>query len=91
MRNRGIVRARFFYLQEEERLEGLTLGGGGDVFLYCEMNEEGFEMRSSHIFWMLFIMEEDIAFVPVDILFLGVVGVVLDTDDITDRIEEFLR
>jgi hypothetical protein len=33
-------------------------------------------------------MEEDIAFDPVNVLFFGVVGIVLEADDIADPIKE---
>ena len=64
------------------------MGGGSDVEVYGQVGEEGFDFRGSHIFGMSFVVEEDEAFDPVDVGFLGADGVVFEADGLTNSIEQ---
>ena len=54
------------------------------------MGQESFNLGLSHGAWMGFVMEEDEAADPVEVLFFGFVSVVFDTQRIPDFFEQFL-
>jgi len=62
------------------------LRGGGNVLFDCQMGDaaRGFDFGTAYIVWMLQVVEKDAAFEPVDVGLLGVRGMVLEPDGVTD-------
>jgi hypothetical protein len=58
-------------VKEEEAAQGLVLGGGGDVFVHCEVGKELSDFVFAHLVGMAFVVEEDVAPDPIDIGLLG--------------------
>ena len=77
-------------VQEEQRVEGLVLGGGSNFLLDSQVGEEGFDLGAAHFPRMAFVVEEDVAFDPVNIGLLGADGVVFAPDGLTDLVKELL-
>jgi hypothetical protein len=54
-------------VEEENGLEGLILGRGGDVFVDSQVGEEGFDFLGAHFLGVAFAVEEDKAADPIHI------------------------
>jgi hypothetical protein len=54
-------------VEVEDSTEGLVLGSSGDVSLDRQVGEESFDLRSSHIDGVSFVVEEDEAFDPIEV------------------------
>jgi len=78
-----------FAVQEEERVEGLILGGGSDVLVNSQVGEEGFNFWYAHLFGMSFIVEEDKVLDPGDISFFCTDGIVFTANGIAHLVQEF--
>src|SRR6266536_5027389 len=78
-------------VEKEECGKGLVLGRGGDLFVNCQVGEEGFNFRRIHLAGMALVVKEDEALNPVGIGFFGTDGIVLDTQGLANLIEEFGR
>lgn len=76
-------------VEEEDSGEGLILGGGGDILFDGEVGDEGLDFGGAHVFGVVFVVEEDVAFDPVFVGLFGAVGVVFETDGVGDLVEEF--
>jgi hypothetical protein len=51
------------------------------------MDKKSFDLCATHFSRMAFVMKQDISFCPVNIGFFGAVGVMLQTDCITNLVE----
>lgn len=60
-------------VEEEDGAEGLILGGGGDVLFGGEVGDECLDLGRAHVFWVAFVVEEDVAFDPVLVGLFGAV------------------
>jgi len=83
--------AQDFAVEEQDGLEGLIPGGGGDLFVDGQVGEEGLDFGDAHLFGMAFVVEEDVAPDPVDVSFFGAVGVVFAAQRISHAIQQFRR
>src|SRR5262249_25753195 len=72
----GSSTRRISRLEEEQRVEGLVLGGRGDAVTDCERGQEGRDFRVAHLRGMALAVEEDVALDPVDVRLLGPAAVV---------------
>ena len=82
-------------VQQQQGVENLVLGGGRNIALLSRVGEKGFDLRCAHLGGMagetLFrFMEEDIALRPMDIGFLGGIGIVFEADGVAQLVEQFL-
>lgn len=68
-------------VEEEDGVEGLVLGGGGDLFLGGEVSEEVFDFGLAHVDRVAFAVEGDEAPDPIHVLSFGLVGVVFAAQD----------
>lgn len=78
-----------FAVEEEDGAKGLVLGGCGNVAFDGEVGEEGADFGCAHFCRMFFVVKEDIAPRPVNVDFLGAVGVMFGTQGIRQLIEQF--
>ncbi len=78
-------------VEEDEGVERLVLGGGGDVEVDSQVGEEGFDLGLAHPGGVLFVVEQDEAADPVQIDLLGLVGVALAAQDVADLLEQARR
>ncbi len=77
------------FIKENNGIEGLTLGGGGDISLNCQMGQEGFNLPFTHIPGMgLPPVVPDIAHDPIAIGLFGAIGVVVIPQDLSNLIHE---
>ncbi len=60
-------------VEEEDGAEGLILGGGGDVLFGGEVGDECLDFGRAHVFWVAFVVEEDVAFDPILVGLFGAV------------------
>lgn len=65
------------------------MGGCGYVAFVGEMVEELADLGFGHVFWVAFVVEEDVAAYPADVSVFGVDGVVLEACGLSDLVEEF--
>ncbi len=82
-------------VQEQQSVENLVLGGGRNIALLREVGEKGFDLRRAHLCevageTLFHVIEEAIALRPMDIGFLGGIGIVLEADGVTQLVEQFL-
>jgi len=73
------------------RLNARVLDEGGDVLFDSELGEEGLYFWLAHFFGVAFVVEENVAFDPIEVSLFGAVGVVLGARDVTSLIEKFFR
>ena len=71
-----------FAVEKEDGAEGLVLGGGGDVPFGGEVDDVGADLVGAHLGGMFFMMEKDEAAHPVEVGFLGAVGIVFGAQGI---------
>ncbi|MCG8348414.1 MAG: hypothetical protein MI924_11625 [Chloroflexales bacterium] len=76
---------------QEECGQGLVLGRSGDLFMDCQVGEEGFNFGRIHRAGMARVMKEDQALNPVGICFFSTDGIVLNPQDLANLIAEFGR
>jgi hypothetical protein len=69
-------------------MKGLILSGRADLSLDREVSEEGFNFWSIHFVGMTFVVEENKPPDPLNISFFGAVGVMLETNSISNLVEE---
>jgi hypothetical protein len=74
--------------EEEECVECLVLGGGGDLALDGEVCEEGADVRGAEVSRVAAVMEEDEATDPTEVGDLGAEGVVFAAEDEAGLIED---
>ncbi len=80
---------KHFFVKENYGIEGLTLGGGGDLLLNRQMGQEAFNLLLTHIPGMgLASMVPDIAHDPVAIGLFGAIGIVMIPQDLSNLIHE---
>jgi len=82
-------------VQEQQGVESLVLDGGRNVAILRQVGKKGFDLRCAHLGGVaaetLFrFMEEDIALRPMDIGFLGGIGIVFEADGVAQLVEQFL-
>jgi len=77
-----------FTVEEEDGAESLILGGGGNVPLSCEVGKEGSDFGGAHLCRVAFVMEEDVAFGPIQVGFFGAVGVMFEANDIAHTFDK---
>jgi len=76
-------------IEEEERAEGLVLGGSRDMLLCGEVREKSLDFRGAHFGGVALAVKEDEAAHPLDIGLLGAVGIVPSAKGLTHLVEEF--
>jgi len=77
------------FVEENNGIEGLSLGGGGDISLNSQMGQECFNFLFTHFPRMgLNLMVPDIAHYPIAIGLFGTVGVVVISKDLSNLIHE---
>jgi hypothetical protein len=77
-------------IEEQEGPESLVLSGGGDMFLDGQVGEKGFDLGSAHFGRVTHVVEVDVALDPADVGLLRAIGIVFETDRITDLIQQLL-
>lgn len=55
------------------------------------MSQERFNFSVAHVFGMVLVMKEDVAANPIKIAFLSAVGIVLQSNDIANLIQQLLE
>jgi hypothetical protein len=70
-------------VEEQKGAEGLILSGGSDIFVHCQVGQEGFDLGSAHLGRMADVVEVDVAFDPVDVGLFGADGIMFDPDGVT--------
>jgi len=70
----SILRTSRSSIKEKDGVEGLVLGGGGNVFINGKMGQKGLDLFFSHLTRMFFLMEEQITLNPVQICLFGAVS-----------------
>ncbi len=75
-------------VEEGDGAEGLVLGGGRDIAVCGEVDDELLYFGDAHFAGVFFVVEEDVAANPVDIGFFGALGVVFSADGVADLFEE---
>ena len=73
------------------RLNVRVLDEGGDVLFDSEVGEKGLYFWLAHFFGVAFVVEEKVAFDPVEVSLFGTVGVVLGARDAASLFEKFFR
>ncbi len=56
-------------VQKQNGVEGLVLGGGGDLLIHGQVGQEGLDFRNAHVLGMSFAVIENVAFDPADVSF----------------------
>jgi hypothetical protein len=74
------------FVEEGDGVEGLVLGGGGDLLLDGEVREESFDFGLAEVGGVAFVVEEDEAAHPVDVGSFGGEGVVFALEDVAKAI-----
>lgn len=69
-----------FPVEEEQGVEGLVLRRCGDIFIHCEMREEGLDFRTAHLFRITVMLKRQVAGHPREIALFGPNRVVLQAD-----------
>jgi len=69
MARRTILNAEDLAIEEEQRVEGLVLGGRRDAVTNRECRQEGRDLRGPHLGRMALAMEEDVTLDPMDYAF----------------------
>lgn len=77
-----------FAIEEEESAGGLVLGRGGDFANQSEVGEEGAYFGRAHLGRVLFVVEEDVTFDPLEISFFGAKRIVENAKAIASRFEK---
>ncbi len=77
--------------EEEQGVEGLVLGGSGDLPPNGQIGEERFGLLLSYFLGIPFVVEEDKSFNRKDIGLFSGPGVVFPSNRLTDLIEKFFR
>jgi hypothetical protein len=77
------------FIEKNDGIQGLILGGCGDILLGGQMGEKGSYFRFSHFLRVAFMMKKDILENPANITFFGLVAIMSGADDIAHVIEEF--
>ena len=75
-------------VKEEQRTEGLVLGGGGDVAVKVEMGEKGGDFFFAHLVGMAFAVEEDEAANPIEVSVFCADAVTFDAKMPADAVEK---
>ncbi len=60
-----------FRVQKQQRAERLVLGRCGDVLLYSQVGEKGFDLNDTHLLGMALVVKEDVARNPGHVGFFG--------------------
>ena len=84
------VQRQFEYLpiEEEQGAERLVLRGGSNAFLYGQVGEESLDLGSAQVFGITFAVEQKVAFDPLDVGLLSIIGVVFEPERIPDLIQQ---
>lgn len=80
--------AQHFLVEEEQGVEGLVLGGGGDVALDGEVVEIGDDFGLAHLFGVALAVEEDEPLGPVEVGLLGADAIVAAAEDVAHLAEQ---
>ena len=72
----------------QERSQGLVLGRGGNVHVNRQVSKEDFNFEVSHFTGVAFVMKENIAFYPIEISFLGAVGVMFNPHGVAHLVQQ---
>src|SRR5215470_5869158 len=88
MARRTILNAEDLAIEEEQRVEGLVLGGRRDTVTNSECRQEGRDLRGPHLGRMALAMEEDVTLDPMDVWLLSPPAVVACANGETDAVEE---
>lgn len=83
------VNTQDFPVEKQQRVKRLVLSGGGHVEIDRQMGEKCFNFRPPHVFWVLFVVEQDEAFNPGNISVFGADGIMPYADGVSDLIEQF--
>ena len=76
-------------IKENDGIQGLTLGGGGQLLLNRQMGQEGFNLLFTHFTGMGFApVVPDIAHDPIAIGLFGAISVVVILQDLSNLIHE---
>jgi hypothetical protein len=78
-------------VEEEERREGLVLGGGRDAAVRRERGQEGVDLGFAHFVGMPFAVEDDEPPDPADVRLFGAEAVVAHAERGTNAVEELHR
>jgi len=70
---------------------GHEFGDAAHAIEAGELCEEGLDFWVSHFFGVAFVVEDKVAFDPIEVSLFGAVGVVLGAQDVTSLIEKFFR
>lgn len=79
-----------FAIEEEDSREGPILGGGGDISILSQVSKKAADFGGAHIGGMVFMVKEDKVTHPIHISFLGAAGIVFETEDFTNLVQELL-
>jgi len=71
-------------IEEEEGIEGLVLGGGGDVPVHGQVGEKGLDFGRAHVIGVALVMEQDVTPDPVQVSGFGANGVMFEADGVVD-------
>ena len=77
-------------VEKEEGVQGLVLGRGRHVPIYGQVREKLLDLGGAHLARVAFVVKEDEAPDPTDVGLFGAGRVVLDSDGLTDAVEQFL-
>lgn len=77
-------------VEEQQRAQGLILGGRGDTLLDREVGQKGFDLGQVQLLGMAFAMEQDEALDPADVGFFAK-RVVLAAQDRADAVQQARR
>lgn len=83
----GYVRERIAV----KTIVGHEFGDAAHAVEVGELGLEGLDYWGAHIFGMAFVVEEKVAFDPIEVSLFGSVGVVLGARDAASLIEKFFR
>lgn len=86
-RNRKI-HLQHILIGKQQGIERLVLDRGGYILIFCQMGEKGFNLCGAHFGGVAFVAKEDMAPGPVDIIFLGTVGIMLQPDSAAKLVKQ---
>ena len=78
-------------VKEEQRVESLVLGRGGNMAINCKVAEESGNLFFAHLLRVTFFVEEDETANPIDVSLFSANAVAFHAQVPADTIEEFGR
>lgn len=85
----GDVLVQNFSIEKQERTVSLVLAGCGYLFVHRQMGKKGFDFNGTHLSGMTLLVEEDIPLNPIHVGLLCAIGVVFETESLTNLIKQF--